>query len=47
MKKLMILFVALMLTAFAHAETNPWSLEGTFVDADNITSFINGGDADD
>ena len=34
MKKLMILFVALMLTAFAHAETNPWSLEGTFVDAD-------------
>ena len=34
MKKLMILLVALMLTAFAHAETNPWSLEGTFVDAD-------------
>ena len=34
MKKLMILLVALMLTAFVHAEINPWSLEGTFVDAD-------------
>ena len=34
MKKLMILLVVLMLTAFALAETNPWSLEGTFVDAD-------------
>lgn len=34
MKKLMILLVILLLTAFAHAETNPWSLEGTFVDAD-------------
>lgn len=34
MKKLIILLVVLMLTAFAFAETNPWSLEGTFVDAD-------------
>ena len=34
MKKLIILLVVLMLTTFAHAETNPWSLEGTFVDAD-------------
>ena len=34
MKKLIILLVGLMLTAFAFAETNPWSLEGYFVDAD-------------
>ena len=34
MKKLIILLVVLMLTTFAHAETNPWSLEGYFVDAD-------------
>ena len=34
MKKRMILLAVLMLTAFATAETNPWSLEGTFVDAD-------------
>ena len=34
MKKLMIMLVVLMLTAFALAEANPWSLEGTFVDAD-------------
>ena len=34
MKKLFILLVVLMLTAFALAENNPWSLEGTFVDAD-------------
>ena len=34
MKKLIMLLAVLMLTAFAHAETNPWSLKGTFVDAD-------------
>ena len=34
MKKLIILLVVVILTAFAFAESNPWSLEGTFVDAD-------------
>ena len=34
MKKCFILLVVLMLTAFALAEASPWSLEGTFVDAD-------------
>ena len=31
-EKTIILLVVLMLTAFALAETNQWSLEGTFVD---------------
>ena len=34
MKKYTILFVVLILTGFTLAETNLWSLEGTFVDAD-------------